>query len=285
MDWGLTIAGLGIGFIVGLTGMGGGALMTPVLVLVFKVPALAAVSSDLVASVVMKPIGGGVHLRHGNVNMRLVRWLVAGSVPTAFVSVWVLDHLSRPDRIDDIVQHTIGVALVASALGLAVKGVFAARSTGVTRDIDQVEVRVLPTLAIGMLGGAMVGLTSVGSGSLMMVLLMVIYPRLSTRSLVGTDLVQAVPLVAAAALGHALFGQVQFDVAGSLLVGAVPGVYLGARISSRAADQYIRPLLVVVLVGSGLKMLEVSTTVVAVVTGVVLVVAVVTVVRSERNRV
>lgn len=273
LDWPLALAGLGVGFTVGLTGMGGGALMTPLLVLVFKVPPLAAVSSDLVASVVMKPIGGGVHLRRGNVDMGLVVWLVLGSVPAAFLSVWALGHLADPGRVDKVVQNAVGAALVLASLGLMARGVFSnrTRSNDDLRDgsnhrcadapggggTQTVRVRRAPTLAIGLFGGAMVGLTSVGSGSLMMLMLMIAYPYMSSRRLVGTDLVQAIPLVGAAAAGHLLFGQVHFEVTGALLVGAVPGVYLGARMSSRASDQVIRPILTVVLVSSGLKMLGV----------------------------
>jgi uncharacterized membrane protein YfcA len=262
LDLPLALAGLGVGFVVGLTGMGGGALMTPLLVLVFRVPPLAAVSSDIVASMVMKPIGGGVHLRRGTVDLRMVGWLSLGSVPAAFASVWALHLLGDQQAINDLVQRFVGIALLLASLGLVAKGAFRGRRAAAEDGLADVPVKPLRTFAIGLFGGVMVGLTSVGSGSLMMVLLLMTYPALTSRQLVGTDLVQAIPLVAAAAVAHMLFGQVEADVTTSLLVGAVPGVYLGARVSARAPDHVVRPILAVVLVVSGLKMLGVSSLVV-----------------------
>lgn len=268
IDWVIALAGAGVGFIVGLTGMGGGALMTPMLVLVFGVSPAAAVSSDLVAAVIMKPIGGAVHLRRGTVNLRLVGYLVAGSVPAAFLSVWLLSRIDDPARLDDLVQWSVGIALLLASGAMVAKGAFSGRRRATTSALD-IHIRPLRTLLIGVFGGLVVGLTSVGSGSLMMVLLMMLYPTLAAKDLVGTDLVQAVPLVGAAALGHILFGQVELGLTTSLVLGAVPGVYLGARVSSRSADHVIRPVLAMVLVLSGLKMLHVPTAAVGTV-GVVL---------------
>lgn len=249
----LALAGLGVGFVVGLTGMGGGALMTPVLVLLFGIDPAKAVGSDLVVSLLMKPVGGGVHLRRRTVEVPLVKWLVAGSVPSAFASVWVFTRLFGDD-VDSVIQHAIGIALLVASAGLVAKGAFFARPAGGGE--PEVRVRPLPTLAVGVFGGIAVGITSVGSGSLMMPLLLMLYPALSARRLVGTDLVQAVPLVAAAALGHALFGRVELGLTLALLIGALPGVWVGAHVSSRGADHVIRPLLAVLLVVSGLKMLD-----------------------------
>lgn len=280
IDWMMALAGLGVGFVVGLTGMGGGALMTPILVLVFKVPPIQAVSSDLVASMVMKPIGGGVHLKKGTVNLKLVAWLVVGSVPAAFVSVWALAQFTDPERINDVVQWTVGIALLLASLGLAAKGAFSGRRGGGDHGLTEVSLRPARTVAIGVFGGVMVGLTSVGSGSLMMVLLLLLYPKLTAKQLVGTDLVQAIPLVATAAIAHLLFGEVQFGITGALLIGAIPGVYVGAHVSSRAADHVIRPILAMVLIVSGLKMLHVPTDVVGAVAVVLAVVAVVMIRRA-----
>ena len=279
IDWVIALAGAGVGFIVGLTGMGGGALMTPMLVLVFGINPAVAVASDLVAAVVMKPVGGLVHLRRGTVNLKLVGWLVAGSVPAAFVSVWLLSLLDDPARIDNIVKTSVGAALLLASTAMVAKGAFSGRRH-VAGPAGDLHIRPLPTLLIGMFGGLVVGLTSVGSGSLIMVALMILYPSLVASELVGTDLVQAVPLVAAAALGHVLFGSVEFGLTTSLVVGAVPGVYFGARASSRSPDHFIRPILAMVLILSGLKMLDVST---AVVGAVALVLAVVTAVMAVRG--
>lgn len=254
IDVGIVVAGAVVGFVVGLTGMGGGALMTPMLVLIFGVDPLAAVSTDLVAAVVIKPIGGGVHLRHGNVNKSLVRWLVTGSVPAAFLGVLLLRAIDDRWSADEPISIVLGIALVVASSALVAKAVIQLRR-GLQPERD-VQVRPWPTLAIGVLGGLIVGMTSVGSGSLMMVLLLVLYPTMRSNELVGTDLVQAVPLVASAALGHLLFGDFDPDVAGALLIGACPAVYLGARLSAQAPDRIVRPILILVLLGTGLELLN-----------------------------
>jgi uncharacterized membrane protein YfcA len=253
VDGWIALAGLAVGFVVGLTGMGGGALMTPLLVLLFKIEPLAAVSSDLVAAFVMKPVGAGVHLRRGTVDLQLVKWLVIGSVPSAFCGALLLDQLGEGNAIQDRIKLLLGLALLVAAGSMALKQL-------VGRDRVEpeapIEVRPLPTLLIGLAGGLIVGLSSVGSGSLMIVMLLALYPSLSASRLVGTDLVQAIPLVGSAALGHLLFGDFHLDVTTSLLIGALPGVYVGARVSSRAPDALIRPVLVVVLVASAMKLLN-----------------------------
>jgi uncharacterized membrane protein YfcA len=253
IDVGIAIAGAVVGFVVGLTGMGGGALMTPMLVLIFGIDPLAAVSTDLVAAVVIKPIGGGVHLRRGTVNRTLVRWLVLGSVPAAFLGVLILRAIDDRWSADEPISIVLGIALVVASCALVAKAVIQLRRGRPAA--TPVVVRPLPTLAIGVLGGLLVGMTSVGSGSLMMVLLLVLYPTMRSQELVGTDLVQAVPLVASAALGHLLFGDFELDVAGSLLVGAVPAVYFGARLSAQAPDRVVRPILILVLLSTGLELL------------------------------
>ena len=267
IDWFVAAAGLVVGFTVGLTGMGGGALMTPLLVLLFKVQPLAAVSSDLVAAVVMKPVGGGVHLRRGTVNFALVRWLMIGSVPAAFAGVLVLRALGDGAIVQARIKQALGVALLVAASSIAAKALLQTRRArrvalgraGVgSAAARPFRLRRLPTVLIGVLGGLVVAMTSVGSGSLMIVGLLVLYPMLRSSELVGTDLVQAIPLVAAAAAGHLLFGDFQLQLTASLLVGSLPGVYLGARLSSRANDAVIRPALALVLVASGLKLLGVD---------------------------
>lgn len=266
IDLAITLGGLIVGFTVGLTGMGGGALMTPMLVLLFGVDPLAAVSSDLAASMVMKPVGGSVHLRRGTVHRGIVAWLVAGSVPAAFCGVLILQALG--DGAGGTIEVLLGSALLAASAAMIVRGAMAPRDTEPAGDPRTVPVRRIATLAVGIVGGLVVGLTSVGSGSLMIVSMVALYPMLSTRVLVGTDLVQAVPLVASAAVGHLLFGDVRLGLTTSLLIGALPGVYAGARVSSRADDRWIRPILVAVLAATALKLLDVATGV-AVVGGLV----------------
>ena len=256
----VSVAGLIVGFIVGLTGMGGGALMTPIMVLVFGVQPLAAVSSDLMASLVMKPVGAGVHMRHGAVNRRLVLFLCIGSVPAAFCGVLLLNALDTGEQFQNRLKTMLGIALLLAAASMIAKNLVDQRRGRLTvTPVDEIRVRPVITIAIGLIGGLIVGLTSVGSGSLIIVLLLLLYPMLSAKALVGTDLVQAIPLVGAATLGHLLFGDFQLGLTLTLLVGAIPGVYLGAKVSTRAPDQIIRPVLILVLLISALKLLGVST--------------------------
>lgn len=274
-DGWIAVAGLVVGFTVGLTGMGGGALMTPILVLIFGVNPLTAVSSDVVAALVMKPVAGSVHLRRGTVNTRLVRILCLGSVPSAFCGVLILRSLGGGKALQDRVQLLLGVALLLAAVSILVKGMISGGGrTAKVANANDIEVKTVPTVLIGVVGGLVVGMTSVGSGSLMIVLLLFLYPALQSGQLVGTDLVQAIPLVASAALGHLLFGDFKLGLTASLLVGAVPGAYLGARASARAPDGVIRPALLFVLTASALKLLGLSTQALAWSLGTILVVAV-----------
>lgn len=261
VDVGIAIAGLLGGIMVGLTGMGGGAFVTPMLVLVFGVPPLAAVSSDLVAAAVTKPVGAVVHLRRGGVNWPLVRWLALGSVPAALTGALLLRLLGHRADIQSVVSHTLGVALVLAAGAICAKALIELRRR--TRETGQPAartpaVRPLPTLLVGVTGGLVVGLSSVGSGSLVMIALLLLYPTIPARQLVGTDLLQAVPLVAAAAGGHLLFGDVRISVTLSLLLGSIPGAYLGARAASAAPGGLIRRVLVLGLVATGLALLDVG---------------------------
>jgi len=233
-------------------------LMTPILVLVFGVTPLTAVSSDLLAALVMKPIGGGVHLRKGTVHKKLVRWLVIGSVPSAFLGAVLLDLLAGPDFAERM-KIFLGATLIIASSAIALRTMLAQRREKSVIDTSipmslRAQVRPFPTLCIGVFGGLIVGLTSVGSGSLMIVGLMLLYPGLTTSELVGTDLVQAIPLVGAAALGHLLFGSVEFGLTFALLIGGIPAVWFGARLSSRAANPFVRPALMSVLLLSGIKL-------------------------------
>ncbi|MGY1723090.1 sulfite exporter TauE/SafE family protein [Blastococcus sp. SYSU DS0533] len=286
VDVALVVAGLLIGVVVGMTGMGGGALMTPVLVLFFGVPPLAAVSSDLVVSAVMKPVGGVVHLRRGTVDMRLVGWLTLGSVPAAFCGVLLTRALGSGDEVQEWTKFALGIALLLAAAGLIGKAYLAmvdrgrraaerarVRRGGLPAPVREepadtpLRTRPLATVLVGVVGGVIVGMTSVGSGSLIIIALLALYPRLSAASLVGTDLVQAVPLVASAALGHLLFGDFRLDLTTSLLIGCLPGVYLGARLSSRAPGGLVRRALALVLLASGLKLLGLGNLAMVVVLG------------------
>lgn len=265
VDLYVALAGLIVGFVVGLTGMGGGALMTPVLVLLFNVQPLAAVSSDLVAAVIMKPVGGAVHAKRGTVHKSLVGWLCLGSVPAAFCGVLLLKSMGNGKQIQGHVEAFLGWALVLASATMVAKAIMTMRTRlreegkATAGEKPPLVVKPVPTVIIGALGGLIVGMTSVGSGSMIIVLLLLLYPAMRANDLVGTDLVQAVPLVASAALGHLIFGDFKLGLTTSLLIGSIPGVYIGARVSSSAPGSLVRRALVIVLVASGLKLLDVPT--------------------------
>jgi uncharacterized membrane protein YfcA len=257
IDLPIALGGFIVGSVVGLTGVGGGALMTPMLVLIFGVQPLAAVSSDIVAAVIMKPIGGGVHLRRGTVKLGLAKWLMVGSLPSAFLGVLLLRAIGQGERLQAHIKLGLGCALLLASAGIVARPLLA-RGRSSAPPAGELAVKILPTVLVGVFGGLIVGMTSVGSGSLMIVLLLMLYPQFRLSDLVGTDLVQAIPLVASAALGHILLGDFKLALTGSILLGAIPGVYLGARASSRAPDGVLRPILVVALSASALKLLGVS---------------------------
>ncbi len=250
-----------VGFLVGMTGAGGGALMTPMLILLFGVKPSAAISSDLVAAVVMRPVGAGVHLRKGTVNRSLVGWMVLGSVPMAFLGAYLLHVIGHTKSAQEQVETILGAALLVGAAAMVLRYLLDQRGEERrTAAIHELVAKPIPTVLIGMIGGVIVGLTSVGSGSLMIILLLFLYPAIGAKQLVGTDLTQAVPLTAAAALGALAFGHVEFGVTLSLIIGSVPAVLAGSMLSSSAPDRYIRPVITFVIFASGLKYVGLATT-------------------------
>ncbi len=250
-----------VGVLVGMTGAGGGALMSPMLILLFGVTPSTAISSDLVAAVLMRPIGAGVHLRAKTVNTRLVGWMVLGSVPAAFAGAYLLHLMGSTKASQQNIEVALGTALLVGAAAMVLR-LALDRRAGHTRTaaVHSIVPRPAATVAIGVVGGLIVGLTSVGSGSLMIVLMLFVYPAIGAKQLVGTDLTQAVPLTAAAALGALAFGHVDFGVTTSLVIGSVPAVYVGSRLSSSMPDRYIRPVIAFVIFASGLKYVGVGTT-------------------------
>jgi hypothetical protein len=249
-----------IGLLVGMTGAGGGALMTPMLILLFGVTPSAAISSDLVAAVVMRPFGGAVHLRKGTVNRQLVAWMALGSVPMAFLGAYLLHVIGHAKSAQTHIETVLGAALLVGAAAMLLRYALDRRG-GQERQgvVHGIAVHPLRTVAIGMVGGLIVGMTSVGSGSLMIILLLFLYPMLGANQLVGTDLTQAIPLTLAAALGALAFGHVEFAVTTSLIIGSVPAVIVGSLLSSSAPDRYIRPAITFVIFASGLKYVGLST--------------------------
>lgn len=256
----LLAVSFGVGIVVGLTGMGGGALMTPALIFLGVNPA-AAVANDLVAAGVNKSVGAAVHWRHGSPDLRLAGLLMVGSVPFAFAGGFIVQQVGggEAEAQSRFLTTAIGCTLLFTAATYALRMYLQLRyvTGGNAVQEDAPRVRALPTLAVGAVGGLLVGITSVGSGSLIMVALLLIYPTLSAVRLVGTDLVQAVPLVLAAALGHVLTEGITWSVLLPLVVGGTPGTFLGARMAAYVTQSVIRRGIVIVLSLTGLKMLGV----------------------------
>jgi uncharacterized protein len=243
-----------VGLLVGMTGAGGGALMTPMLILLFAVKPSTAISSDLVAAVVMRPVGAAVHYKRRTINFRLVALTAAGAVPAALAGAYLLHLLGQSKSAQTNVEYGLGAALLLGTAAMVLRYGLDRRSGQMRQGtIDAVLPRPMLTVTIGVLGGLVVGITSVGAGSLMIVLLMFLYPTLGANQLVGTDLAQAIPLTGAAALGALAFGHVAIPVTASIIVGAVPAVLVGALLSSRVPDAYLRPAIGFVIFASGLK--------------------------------
>lgn len=249
IDIALILGSAVVGFLVGLTGMGGGALMTPMLVLVFGVTPSAAISSDLVAALFMKPLGVAVHLRRGTIQGKIVRYLCYGSVPAAFLGTYAMHVAGQSVSAEKRLQMILGLALILGAGAMITRFVLPTRTTS---DTD-IVIAPLPIVLIGAGGGFMVGLTSVGAGSLILVLLLQLYPNLRSDRLVGTDLAQSIPLTLAATIGTLIFGHVEFALTTSIIIGSVPAVIAGALLSSREMSRMLRPFIAGVALLSGLK--------------------------------
>lgn len=257
----LLLVAFGVGIVIGLTGMGGGALMTPALVFL-GVPPTTAVANDLVSAAVNKSVGAMAHLRHGSPDIKLAGLLVVGSVPTAAAGGWLINQVGSPEEQQAFVKVAIGAALLLAAgtyvlrttLNMRYK-IKIAKESGASFEEQSSTLRVVPTITVGAAGGLLVGLTSVGSGSLIMVALLMLYPRLAPNKLVGTDLVQAIPLVVAAAVGHVMYEGVDWSVLLPLIIGGSPGTYLGARLASWVQQGVVRRGIAVVLTLTGLGML------------------------------
>jgi uncharacterized membrane protein YfcA len=251
-------AGFLVGVVVGLTGMGGGALMTPALIFLGVGDAATVVTADLTAAAVYKTGGAVVHKREGSPNMTLAKWLILGSVPMALLGPHLVSWVADPGDLDRVLKLCIGFALLLAALTYALRlylNLLRVRS-GTHRENDRPTIRPIPTLLVGALGGLLVGVTSVGSGSVIMIALLMLYPGLSAVRLVGTDLVQAVPLVLAAAVSNIALHGLDWAVTIPLVLGSVPGTILGSKIAPRVPQSIIRRGIVVVLTMSGVALLD-----------------------------
>jgi uncharacterized membrane protein YfcA len=279
VDFRYSLVGLLIGFLVGLTGMGGASLLTPILILVFKVPPVWAVGTDVTYSTVTKALGSIVHIRQKNVNFKIALWLACGSVPATLLSVGLVQYLRKHygSTVNGIVLHAIGFTLILVAVMLVVKPFLMRhlekrrleqqKQTALAGEtVDQTSEPGVPTTwekryrpvvtaLIGAFVGFLVGLTSVGSGTLIIVSLAFLFPRLTAKELVGTDIFQAFMLLAAGAIGYLAAGTIKWPIVGLLLIGSLPGVLLGSRLSKFIPEPFMRPILAVVLVISGWKLI------------------------------
>ena len=250
---GLLVVSLVIGVVIGLTGMGGGALMTPALILV-GIPPTAAVANDLVVNAVNKCVGAGVHWKHGKPNLRIAFWLMLGSVPMAYLGAWLV-HAVGAEDVQGLLKRAIGGTLLVASSAYFLRAFFEMSGRIRTGDEPNPPVKPLLTLLVGVVGGLMVGVTSVGSGTIIMMSIMLLYPTLSALRLVGTDLVQAVPLVIAAAVGHVMVTGVDWNLLVPLLVGGAIGTFFGSRFAGRVPQGIVRRGITIVLAVTGSAML------------------------------
>ena len=250
LDIYLVLGSAVVGLLVGLTGTGGGALMTPMLVLLFGVTPSSAIASDLMAALFMKPAGVAIHWRRKTVNKPVMKYLCIGSVPAAFAGTFVMHLLGQSAQSEKVLEVILGSALIIGSLAMFLRSTFIESPEAGT---DHVKARPLPTILVGAVGGFMVGLTSVGAGSLILVLLVMLYPTLRNDHLVGTDLAQSIPLTFSATAGALAFGHVDLGLTTSIIVGSVPMVIVGSLLSSRSNGFTLRRIITGVVLLSGLK--------------------------------
>ena len=258
MDPAIIFFGLGIGVLVGMTGMGGGSLMTPLLLLIFGIQPTTAIGTDIFYSAVTKTVGGWRHLRMKTVNLELVKWLALGSVPAAVGGVALVSVIERQvgeDRLDSLVYAVLGGTLLMVGI-ITLARALILRNRVDERDRFDVERRhKVAAVLIGATTGFVIGITSAGSGTVIAILLIAVY-RLAPKRVVGTDVFHAAVLLWAAGIAHWVGGNVDFTLAGNILIGSIPGVVIGAALSGKAPQGFIRTALGLVLVGSGIVTIQ-----------------------------
>ena len=252
-------SGLLVGLLVGVTGVGGGSLMAPIMILLLGVVPMTAVGTDLWFAAITKTVGGTVHQKYGKPDWEVVRRLATGSIPASIMTLIVLSRFGGGQIKQGLVVETLGVLLICTGIAT----MFRKKIHDHAKGLDQVTaghfkaLQPRLTVAAGAILGTMVTLTSVGAGALGATMLLFLYPlRMKASRLVGTDIIHAVPLTVVAGIGHLLMGNVNFALLGSLLVGSIPGIIVGSLISSRIADRFTRPVLAIVLVIVGIKLMN-----------------------------
>lgn len=255
-SFGFTIAGLVVGFIVGMTGVGGGSLMTPIL-LWFGINPATAVGTDLLYAAITKASGVWVHGKQKNIDWAITGWLALGSVPAAAATLWFLSTLNTDTAaLNAIIKQGLAVVLILTALAILFKSRLQAFANKHAGDRYHLSGRSLNTLTVitGVVLGVMVSLTSIGAGALGTVALFLLYPFLVTRRLVGTEIAHAVPLTLVAGLGHASMGNMDWSLLGYLLLGSLPGIYIGSHLTGKISDAVLRPCLAGMLFLIGYKL-------------------------------
>ncbi len=258
MDWLYTFSGFIVGFVVGVTGVGGGSLMTPVLVLVFGIAPATAVGTDLLYASLTKMGGSWVHGRRGTVDWKVVKLLAMGSLPAALLSMALLHYLALDEKhLKSLITSVLSVALLLTAAALLLKPYLkklGERPDGVMFELHAYHLTGA-TILTGAVLGVLVTISSVGAGALGVVVLLFLYPRAPMAKIVGTDIAHAVPLTLIAGLGHAALGTVNYGLLGSLLLGSLPGIYLGSHLGIKIPDQVLRPILATMLIIIGIKLM------------------------------
>lgn len=255
---GLVVSGLVVGLIVGLTGVGGGSLMTPIL-LWFGISPTTAVGTDLLYAAITKAGGVYVHNKKKNINWPITAWLCLGSIPAALLTLYIL-HILNADitALNSIIKYSLGWALVFTSVAILFKKKIMAYSEKHAGDKFHRESKTqnFLTIAIGVLLGITVTLTSIGAGALGTVTLFFLYPLLPTNRLVGTEIAHAVPLTLVAGIGHATMGNLDLFLLGQLLMGSLPGIYVGSMLSGKVPDLFLRNALAIMLFFVGFKLIS-----------------------------
>ncbi len=247
------VAGFAVGLLVGLTGVGGGSLMTPILLIFFNVKAAVAVGTDLLYASITKSVGIFAHGKLGNIDWKIVRLLAYGSIPAAIVTtLYLRDSGVASDDTVVSIKFWLGIALLLTSLSV----LFRNQLTKLSKKEHWVNPTYAPVLTVilGLILGFLVTLTSVGAGALGVTALLILYPKVSITKIVGTDVAHAVPLTLVAGLGHASIGTVDYQLLGTLLIGSIPGIWIGSHLSSKVAEHWVRTVLALILVYVGQKL-------------------------------
>ena len=257
MDFGYSVAGFIVGAIVGLTGVGGGSLMTPLLVLMFGIHPAKAVGTDLLYAAITKAGGTWVHANKGTVDWKITGLLAAGSMPATAITLLAVHHFAPGGfgNATKLISTVLGFALLLTALSLIFRNrLLAWAASRSTKERSRGHTNTL-TVTTGITLGVLVSLTSVGAGALGVTALLFLYPKLPTVKIVGSDIAHAVPLTLVAGIGHWLMGSVDFELLGSLLVGSLPGIYIGSHLAVRIPEKILRPSLAAILLFTGSKLI------------------------------